>query len=163
MGLLPRRTPSVSVPLEGGERVLATAPTEPAGHVVATNHRFCVVDGGGETVLAKPWHLVDTGSLGPDGETLSATWVDGTAPGRWTVSEARLFLQTFRERVQASVVLAETVRLGPRQSVRAVIRADLATGDLIEQVVPHGVDPTDPGVAERIEPTRARLREQVGL
>ena len=68
------------------------------------------------------------------------------------------------ERVQASVVLAQRVELGERRSARAVIRQDLASGELVEQVVlGKGVRPDDPGVEPQTAAALAYLREQVGL
>ena len=71
--------------------------------------------------------------------------------------------QTLRERVQASVVLADEFRTAARRTVRVVIRQDLATGELIEQVIPAGArDLDDPAVAAEAAQRLARLRSEVG-
>jgi hypothetical protein len=72
--------------------------------------------------------------------------------------------ETLRERVQASVVLAEAVDLGGRRTAKVVVRTDLATDRLLSQaVLPPGVRSTDPGVSEQVREGLARVREQVGL
>ncbi len=72
--------------------------------------------------------------------------------------------ETLRERVQASVVLAETVDLGGRRTAKVVVRRDLGTGALLSQaVLGRGVRASDPGVAEELRLGLARVREQVGL
>ena len=58
-----------------------------------------------------------------------------------------------RERVQASVLLADEFLTQTRRRVRTVIRQDLATGDLLEQTIPgRGADLTDPAVAREARP-----------
>jgi hypothetical protein len=147
-----------------GERVLATADDAEGTHVVATNHRLRAVDTEGEQVLDRPWHLVDAGVWDHDSFTLTVTWVDGAGPARWVLTEPGMLPETVRERVQASVVLADRVALPGNRSARVVVRADLATGDLLDQVIlGKGVGRDDPGVAVRVESVRAHLREQVGL
>lgn len=114
-------------------------------------------------VLARPWHLVDGGTWSHDDFTLTVTWVDGARPQQWVFRESTALLAAFRERVQASVVLAEVVPLGARQA-RVVIRKDLSDGTLHDQtILPRGARLSDPGVAEAVADARARLREQVGL
>jgi hypothetical protein len=88
------------------------------------------------------------------------TWVDGARPAQWLLGDSSLVPETLRERVQASVVIAQRVELGNRRRARVVIRQDLATGDLLEQVVlGRGATLPDPA----IDAALADLREQVGL
>ena len=75
----------------------------------------------------------------------------------------RVFLQTLRERVQASVVLTEELSLSGRRTGRAVIRQDLRTGDLVEQVVLGRGVRADEEVSAASARALAWLREQVGL
>lgn len=147
-----------------GERVLVVADDEDGRHVVATNHRLRAVDTAGGEVFDRPWHLVDAGVWDHDSFTLTVTWVDGARPARWVLPEPGMLPETVRERVQASVVLADRVALPGNRSARVVVRANLATGDLLDQVIlPAGVHRDDPGVSVRVESVRAHLREQVGL
>ena len=105
------------------------------------------------------WALrFDEGSFG------TVSFVDGGRPGQWVLGDSSLLPETVRERVQASVVLAQLVDLGDRRRARAVIRQDLAGGGLLEQVVlGRGVRPDDPEVAAATDRALADLREQVGL
>jgi hypothetical protein len=74
------------------------------------------------------------------------------------------FPEVFRARVQASVVLAETLEVGDRGSVRVVVRKNLADQSLLTQaILGRGVRSSDPGVAEVVQSALARVREQVGL
>ena len=132
--------------------------------MVLTNHRLYAVDAAGERTLARPWHEVDAGTWSAELGQLTVTWVDGARPSQWTLGDSTLLPETLRERVQASVVLAQRVDLGPRRIARAVIRQDLATGELVEQVVPgRGVRGDDEEVAAATAAALAELREQVGL
>ena len=131
---------------------------------MASNHRLYAVSPTSEVVLARPWHLVDSGTWSHDAFLLTVTWVDRHQPAQWVFREPSLLPETLRERVQASVVLAQRVELGERRSARAVIRQDLASGELVEQVVlGKGVRPDDPGVEPQTAAALAYLREQVGL
>jgi hypothetical protein len=148
-----------------GERVLTWGrEASSATTVVATNQRLCAVGAAGERAMARPWHDVDGGTWSSELGQLTVTWVDGARPSQWLLGESSLLPETLRERVQASVVLAHRIDLAPRRSARAVIRQDLATGDLLEQVVlGRGVRGDDPEVALQVAAALAHLREQVGL
>lgn len=164
----PERVPDTAraaIELGAGERLLSWAHDEGSGAtVVASNHRLYAVSPAGEVVLARPWHLVDSGTWSHDAFLLTVTWVDRHKPAQWVFREPSLLPETLRERVQASVVLAQRVELGERRSARAVIRQDLASGELVEQVVlGKGVRPDDPGVEPQTAAALAYLREQVGL
>lgn len=156
---------------DDGEKLLAWAPEErTGGTVVAGRHRLHLVAPGAEgshgpvVVLARPWHLVDAGSWDGESSTLTVTWVDGERPTRLVLPEPGQVPETLRERVQASVVLAEAVDLGNRRTAKVVVRKDLATDRLLSQaILPKGVRSTDPGVSEQVREGLARVREQVGL
>ena len=154
-----------AISLGRGERLLTWARDETTGAlVVASNHALYVVEAGGTVTLARPWYLVDAGNWSHDLFQLTVTWVDEHRPSQWVFRESSLLPETLRERVQASVVLAQRVELGERRSARAVIRQDLATGNLVEQVVlGRGVRASDPGVTEQTNAAMAFLKEQVGM
>ena len=163
----PRLPASVRTALElgAGERPLAWT-IEPASgvHVVATNHGLYAVSAAGERTLARPWHEVDAGTWSAELTQLTVTFVDGGRPGQWVLGDSSLVPETLRERVQASVVLAQLVDLGDRRRARAVIRQDLAGGGLVEQVVlGRGTRADDPEIAAATSHALAYLREQVGL
>lgn len=155
-----------AVPLGAGERIIAWAPDEQSGgHVVASTHHLSAVGRDGALLWQRPWHEVDAGIWQSDSGLLTVTWVDGRRPAQWLLREASRIQEALRERVQASVVLADEFRvLEGRRRVRVVIRQDLATGALIEQTVPgRGVDPSDPEIAREAAERLARLRAEVGL
>ena len=158
---------AATIPLADGEKLLAWATDERGATVVAGRHRLYVVTAAAGAhpviVLDRPWHLVDAGTWSEEGE-LRIVWVDGEAPLRLVVPEPGMLPETLRERVQASVVLAETLDLGGRRTAKVVVRRDLATRRLLSQaVLGKGVRATDPGVDEQVRAGLARVREQVGL
>ena len=149
------------------DRLIAWAPAEEGRTaLVAGRHRLHVVaveGDGARLVRSRPWHLVDTGSW-TEQAVLRVTWVDREAPLRVPVDEPGMLPETIRERVQASVVLAETLDLGERRTARVVVRRDLATGALLSQaVLGRGVRADDPGVAAQVRAGLDAVREQVGL
>jgi hypothetical protein len=148
-----------------GERVLSWGRDSTSeAYVVASNQRVAVVSPDGEVVLDRPWHEVDAGTWSSELQQLTVSWVDGSRPVQWALGSTSMVPETVRERVQASVVLAHKVDLGPRRTARVVIRQDLGSGALLEQVVTgRGVHADDPEVAAATRAALADLREQVGL
>ena len=118
---------------EEHEKLLAWAVEDGSGvTVVAGRHRlYAVAPGpdGPHLALSRPWHLVDAGLWSGEDGSLRVTWVDGERPARFVLTDPGLLPETLRERVQASVIIAETVDLGNRRTARVVVREDLATGD----------------------------------
>ena len=164
----PERLPAAvrsAVGLGSGERVLSWGREEATGTtVVATNHRLYAVDATGERALDRPWHEVDGGTWSAELAQLTVTWVDGSRPSQWVLGVTSLVPETLRERVQASVVLAQRIELGPRRTAKVAVRQDLAGGGLVEQVVlGRGVRADDPELVARTEAAMVYLREQVGL
>ena len=107
---------------------------------------------------------MDAGLWSGEDGSLRVTWVDGERPARFVLTDPGLLPETLRERVQASVVISESLDLGNRRTARVVVRKDLATRALLSQVLlGPGVRSTDPGVSEQVRAGLARVREQVGL
>lgn len=154
-----------AVPLQGAEQVLAWGRDEQTGgHVVATTHHLVLVGADDTLVWRRPWHEAESGTWQAESSLLTVTWVDRDAPAQWRLTEPSLLQQTLRERLQASVVLADEFRTANRRTVRVVIRQDLATGALLEQTIPgRGADLGDPQVAREAAQRLARLRSEVGL
>lgn len=154
-----------------GGKVLAAAPDADArAWLVASTYHLALVDPGrnrGELLVwSRPWHEVDAGSWSREAGMLTVTWADRSRPAQWRLGDGlreRVFLQTLRERVQASVVLGEDLPLSGRRTGRAVIRQDLRTGALVEQVVLGRGVREDAEVAAVTARTLAWLREQVGM
>ena len=153
-----------AVVLGRGETLLnGAADLDGAAWLVATNHALAHVSPEGNLVWKRPWHEIDHGSWNRESDLLTVTWVDRSRPGQWRFGDEQLFLRTLRERVQASVVLSEELRLSGRRTGRAVIRQDLATGDLLEQVVLGRGVREDDEVEQASAAALAWLREQVGM
>jgi hypothetical protein len=115
-------------------------------------------------VWRRPWHEAESGTWQGESSLLTVTWVDRGVPAQWRLTEPSLLQQALRERLQASVVLADEFRTANRRTVRVVIRQDLATGALLEQMIPgKGADLSDPQVALEAAQRLARLRSEVGL
>lgn len=154
-----------AVPLEGAEQVLAWARDEQTGgHVVATTHHLVLVGADDTLVWRRPWHEAESGTWQGESSLLTVVWVDGGTPAQWRLTEPSLLQQALRERLQASVVLADEFRTAGRRTVRVVIRQDLATGALLEQTIGgRGADLSDPQVAREAAQRMARLRSEVGL
>lgn len=165
---LPAEVAAAVAGADGGPVLSAAPDADARTWLVASTYQVALVDPATEPALvwSRPWHEVDAGSWSREAGMLTLTWVDRTRPGQWRLSDGmreRVFLQTLRERVQASVVLAEELELSGRRTGRAVIRQDLRTGRLLEQVVLGRGVPRDEEVDAAAAKTLAWLREQVGL
>lgn len=168
-GSRPPRLPATvadGLELGKGEQVLSFAVDDNTGaYVVATTlHIACVTDSG-DVLLKRPWHEVDTGHWETDTWTLTVTWVDRRRGAQWSfLKQETRFPETFRERVQASVVLSEPLGLvGPRRSGRVVLRKNLSTQQVaIQAVLGRGTPADDPEVQEAVERVGAFLLEQAG-
>ena len=154
-----------AVPLGDNERILAWAKDDDTGgHVVACTHHLAFVAADGLLEWSRPWHEAESGTWQGDSSLLTVVWVDRREPpAQWRVTQPSLLQETLRERLQASVVITDEFRTPARRTVRVVIRQDLATGALVEQVVPgRGADLSDPEVAAEVASRLARLRSEVG-
>ena len=166
---VPARISALMGPVDGG-RLLSGAPdADSQAWLVASQYVLTLVDPGrerAELVWSRPWHEVDAGSWSRESGMLTVTWVDRSRPGQWRLGDGdqeRVFLETLRERVQASVVLAEELSLSGRRTGRAVIRQNLRTRELVEQVVLGRGVRADEEVSAASAQALDWLREQVGL
>ena len=150
-----------------GDRLVAAAHDDLADQwVLAGRTHLRVVGPDGTERLARPWLDVDAGSWDPETDVLAVTWVDDGEPAQWRLTgpTARTFTEAFRDRVQASVVLIREVDLGRGRTTRVAVRKDLATRELLDQVVPGpGVRALDSELAREVAVARATLRDQSGL
>jgi hypothetical protein len=145
------------------DRVLAAVVLDDGRRAVATRRALFLLDE--DSVDRGLWCDVDRGSLDPETRALTVHWVSGAADrlvlGTQRASVA--FAQTFRERVQQSVVHAVTVTTPDGRSLRVALRRD-EEGALFTQVVGEdAVDLSDPAVLAVVERAEADLREAVGL
>lgn len=169
MPLLRRRRPTLPddvrarLDLTDADTTLAVGRTTTEGWVVATRRGLAILRG--DDVLRRAWTDVDGARLDPASDTLTVTWVDGTAATTLPLvpDAARALARAVHDRVQSSVVHGEKVELGRGRSVRVVLRrAD--DGALLTQVIGAGdVDLTDPETAAAVDAAEARVREAAGL
>lgn len=164
----------VDLGLDPADTVLAVCTDTSTGErLVASKHQLSIVAAPGEDAAAleqatvrlqRPWHLVDAGSYDNDADVLTVSWVDREPDLALHVGFHRPFLTAFRERVQASVIVADEIEMGQRRSIRVVVRKDLARDKLLDQVIlGPGVRLAQPGVRDKVAAARLALREQVGL
>lgn len=167
MGLLSRteKLPAevrAALDLDRGDRVLAHGRLEDGSWAVATTSTLVRSDG--SVTAACPWCDVDRGTWDPGTSTLTITWVDGAPPLLLRVADPRktALMRVFRERVQASVVMSETVPLGTGLTARVAVRKD-AHGNLLTQVVGDaGADLSAPLAQAAVRSALTRLRSASG-
>jgi len=165
-----RRLPAAERPrldLRPGDAVLVGVALEDERWAVASRRALHVLVPGGQ-VQRNPWSDVDRGSLDAETRTLTVRWVWGEEIALVFPegSDARAFAQTFRERVQQSVVHAATVTVpagspAAGQQVRVALRRD-EEGDLFTQVL-GAVDLADPVVAAAVDEAEEQVRDAAGL
>ena len=147
-----------------GDAVLASAPLLDGRWVVTTRRALYVV--GPEGAVRTPWADVDRGSLDATTGTLTVHWVSGATTDLVLGPDSAAWdlTQSFRERVQQSIVHVEHVTLpGTQEQVRVALRRD-EDGSLFTQVIgPGDVDLSDPAVARRIALVERRVRAEAGL
>ncbi|MGN6333841.1 MAG: hypothetical protein ACTHOD_19675 [Motilibacteraceae bacterium] len=161
-----------ALPLEPRERVLAAAERLDGGWAVATERALLLVPVGGaagrsdEPVERIAWWTVDSAAWDDASERLV---VDARPPGRrplvrrlaLTEPASSLLPETVRERVQASIVVSQKVRLLGRAGGRVTARQVPGTADLVWNVqLDPGLDPADPQVQAAAEAALAEVRAQ---
>ena len=172
MGLFSRKDampPEIrrSLHLPAGDTVLGSAMLDEGAWAVATQRSLVVVPGPASpspAAVSSPWCRVDRASWDPAEAALTVRWVDSPEPTplRLIYPERTTFARVFRERVQHSVVLSETVHLPDGLSARVAVRRD-AMGELFTQVVPDpGADVRSARSAQLIRSALVRLRSTSG-
>lgn len=146
------------------DAVLAWAPLVDGRWVVTTRRALHLV--GPDGAVRTPWADVDRGSLDATTGTLTVHWVNGatTALVLGPDSPSWDLTQSFRERVQQSVVHVEHVSLpASGERVRVALRRD-EDGALFTQVIgPGDVDLSDAAVARQVATVERRVRAEAGL
>ena len=145
------------VPLESGERVLASA-QDPTGAWVVATDRALVTD-------ARRLSWSDTGHaqwLDEDVELVVEPVDPGEPPLRVRLPEPGRLPETVHERVMASIVVSRRVPV-PGGTVRVVGRDD-GSGELVWQVIADaGVDPDSRDVRTAADSAVTTLRGELGL
>ncbi|WP_019136864.1 hypothetical protein [Cellulomonas massiliensis] len=166
MPVLRRRLPSSQrsrLDLRPGDQVLVAITLTDGAELVATRRALHVL--AGDEVARSPWSDVERGSLDPESRVLSVAWVWGTT-SRLTFPDDRsayAFTQTFKERVQQSVVHARSVPLPGGRTASVAVRRD-EEGELFVQVTgATDADLQDASVARAVDAAEREVREAVGL
>jgi len=148
--------------LPGSDRVIAAA--EITGGWAVASRLALYVTGADGGVRRRPWADVDRASLEAESATITVVWVDGGSEKLHLLDNRRpAFARALRERVQSSVVHAETVVLPGGAHVQVALRRG-EDGRLFSQVTgAAGVDLNDPAVAARVDAAEARVRGAAGL
>ncbi len=147
-----------------GARLLAAATTADGSWLVATDRALWVPRRAVRHRIG--WEQVDTASWDRESEILTVLQAAplGERPRRWTfrLDDPGDLLLVVRERVNATVVLARTVRIG-EASVRVVARRAPGQDELSWVVsAGRGLDVSDPSVHGRLQLEVARLRSELG-
>jgi hypothetical protein len=159
------------VALQRGERVLARATTRESGLLLATDRALLLPGDRGEH-RRLPWHAVahvvwedDSAALVVD-ELAESSGGNGqselrTLRHRLGLAEPGFLPETVRERVMASIVVSEHIRLVGRRGVRIVARRIPGEAEPLWQLVFDAeLDPTDPGLRQRAHEAVEQLRRQ---
>ncbi|MBT0770859.1 hypothetical protein KIH74_18090 [Kineosporia sp. J2-2] len=172
MRLIPRLPRRAIMPAEmeqaleldrpGTSRLLAWSVLVGGGAAAATLHDLRVITPRGEKMV-RGWETIDHAVWDQDSRMLVIWWVDSrrTTPLEIQDDVGRL-PEVVRERVQSTVVLTASVPLTRGKPARVALRRD-AHGELLAQsLVPPGVKPDAPEVAQAIDRALAELWAEAG-
>lgn len=168
MKIFPRKLPaslasSLTEHLGSRPAVLAWGETPDGGAVVGLTDRFCVwADGEWRSV---GWHDVVRGGWNDEAGSLHWTARDGVSH-EVALSDPGRMPELFRERVEASILLARTVELGGGRRIIVSARRDLADAHApaLWLVTPGPrTDMADPEVVAIAQAKIAELQGEYGL
>lgn len=145
------------------DRIMAITPLTD-GWAVATARRLHVVPSN-TTAIRRPWSDIAGARLDADAAMLTVTLVDTASPVELHLADGtdRVFADTVRQRIEASILLTERVVLPLGPVVRVVLRRG-PDGTAFTQVLGDArVDLSDPSTATAVEAAEARVRETIGL
>ncbi|PFG32833.1 hypothetical protein [Sanguibacter antarcticus] len=159
---LPAELRAVLAPLlSRGDTRIAQASLVDGSWVVATRLGIAFL---ADAPTLRPWSDVDRGRWEPDTSTLVVQWVDGST--QVTLGMARptrtAFLRVFRERVQSSVVMAETVHLPEGSSARVAVRRSATDGLFLQVVADPGADLRSASATALVKAAASRLSAASG-
>ncbi|MFC4555249.1 hypothetical protein [Georgenia faecalis] len=146
-----------------GERSLVAAELAGDGWAVVTKPALVVVGEEGVRLRA-PWHHIENGKWDGDARTFTITWSDRGRPEEVLTladDDVERFTTSLRERVQSSVIHAETLTLAGGQ-VRATVRRD-EDGSLYSQLTAFGTLTGTDDEQRQIDELERRARRAVGL
>ncbi|MEP7763616.1 hypothetical protein [Sanguibacter sp. 25GB23B1] len=153
--------PALASLVRRGDRAIAQASLVDGSWAVATREGLALLTA---APVLRPWSDVDRGRWDPEEAALVVQWVDGSSPLELVMAKPTrtAFLRVFRERVQSSVVMSETVHLPEGSSARVAVRRS-ATDELFLQVVADpGADLGAPSAAPLVRAAMSRLSAASG-
>jgi hypothetical protein len=144
------------LPVQPGERVIATARDGAEGWVVATDQALLAQD------RRTPWTDVVHAQWYDEEQVLTMDLAPGAGPAvHLVLAEPGRVPETVHERVMASIVLSRRVPMSAG-GARVVARRG-ASDETLWQVVPDaGTDLADPAVRARVDAVLAELRSELG-
>lgn len=148
--------------LGGRPKVLAVA-AGPDGPVAGLPDRLVYRTADGWAQL--PWHIVERGRWDSEQGALLWTTVEGTS-GSLPLQEAAPLLQLFNERVEATIMCAQTVMLGRKRSAVVSARQDLTNPTApLQWHVSAGEHTSPEGLADEpaVKAAMAQLRDEYDL
>lgn len=165
------RTPSPSVAVAPGERVLASAATDDGTVLAGTRDAFYVArtGSGADETRRVPWEQVEAADWDRDTDTFRlsevGTWGEERPVHSAVLTEPGRLLELVRERVTASVVLQRHVVVSGRRGLRVIARRAPSGSGGVHWVYEYdeGLDPDDPAVREAARATLRTMRSEVGL
>lgn len=150
--------------LARGERVLAAARTAGGGYAAATDRALYWDEPDGEPARLG-WDVVEWAGWDDESSTLELTEVGRRRDRRrLALAEPGFLPETVRERVMASIVVSQHVRLAGDRGVRITGRRNPGAAELRWTLsFDAGLDPRDPGVRAAAEQALTELRVQTGV
>lgn len=155
-----------ALPLRRGERILAHATDRHTqARIIATTYDLAAVLDDGNVVWRHPWRDVQTGVWEPKTRSMTMAWTDSARGLQWQFDDGdERFVQVFRERIEASVLIAVPLEQDDQVIGEAALRRDLASGTLVPQLsYVRGVRRSDPQVTAYADRVLDSLKEQAGL
>jgi len=158
---------SASLPLEPGERVLASAHAADDRWHVATGHALYIAHDRGHRRVA--WQLVDRAAWDRDSERLMVVEVADFGEPQPShvleVADPGRLLEVVRERVTASVLMTRHVPVAGSRGLKVVARRAPAGADEVQWSfwLDEGLEPDDPLVREAVERGLVEARAELGL
>lgn len=144
-----------------GDAPIAQASLTDGSWVVATRRGLALLAG---TPAVRPWSDVDRGRWDPETSTLTVQWVDASPPTALEIAQPTrtALLRVFRERVQSSVVMAETVHLPEGSTARVAVRRGADDSLFVQVVADAGADLRSPSAAALVRAAMSRLSAASG-
>lgn len=150
-----------SLGLEAGERVLAHARTSDGAYLVATDRALHLPSG-----RRVGWEHVEHAHWQRGGVHVREVATLGEAPREHNVAvpEPENLPEVVRDRVTASIVINQYLRLEGQRGVRIVGRRGLGSDEIVWNLIfDAGLDTRDPALRARAGELLTEVRRQTGL